>query len=155
METLTLPGPAGRLWAAKRDVIHRLPAEPFGRPIRPHLGGGTTLAARWEHRLSKVALDGAQLTVRKTIAGGPLNAEQYDAVDAPGALIRSGIAAHLNSNGPISAPQLLAVIRTAAARRPSFTVYDSADSESAGHVRKAAEPARGSTRPRRPDGERG
>lgn len=52
MEILTLPGPAGKLWAAKRDVIHSLPAEAFGQPIRPHIGGGTTLAARWKHRLS-------------------------------------------------------------------------------------------------------
>ena len=52
MEILTLPGPAGELWAAKREVIHSLPAEVFGQPIRPHIGGGTTLAARWKHRLS-------------------------------------------------------------------------------------------------------
>ena len=52
MELLTLPGPAGELWAAKREVLHSLPAETLARPIRPHLGGGTVLSARWGHRLS-------------------------------------------------------------------------------------------------------
>ena len=313
MEVLTLPGPAGELWAAKRDVIHSLPAEVFGQPIRPHIGGGTTLAARWKHRLSadidillpgrntlidllqddernvvrrlggepeavtdrrakiaftrgkidlcilkpdpaqghaealvdgekevvltsaqilrgklerlerllvrdvfdvvtaaradpgalataasmisegragaiqaaweeaaatlardfaeeiegvperyrpdpallgteaaraladhryrriEVEIEGARLTVRRAIAVGPLSPESYEADDAAGALIRSGIAAHLNSNGPISAPQLLAAIRAAMAGKLSLTVYDSADAESARQIREAAE----------------
>ena len=33
MEILTLPGPAGELWAAKREVIHSLPAEVFGQRL--------------------------------------------------------------------------------------------------------------------------
>ena len=40
MEVLKLPGPAGELWAAKRNVLHDLPAEALAQPIRPHLGGG-------------------------------------------------------------------------------------------------------------------
>ena len=52
METLTLPEPVSQLWAAKREIIHSVPPEMFRDVIRPHLGGGTILAARWRHRLS-------------------------------------------------------------------------------------------------------
>ena len=52
METLTLPEPARTLWRATRDIIHGVPPEATGRVVRPHLGGGTVLAARLRHRLS-------------------------------------------------------------------------------------------------------
>ena len=52
METLNLPEPASHLWAAKRGIVHSVPPEMFRDVIRPHLGGGTILAARWRHRLS-------------------------------------------------------------------------------------------------------
>ena len=52
METLTLPEPARQLWAAKREIVHDLPPELFQAAIRPQLGGGTILAARWQHRVS-------------------------------------------------------------------------------------------------------
>lgn len=52
METLTLPEPARTLWRAARDIIHGVPPEATGRVVRPHLGGGTVLAARLRHRLS-------------------------------------------------------------------------------------------------------
>ena len=52
MEKLRLPEPARSLWNAKRDIVHSLPDEGTGRTVRPHLGGGTTLAARWGHRRS-------------------------------------------------------------------------------------------------------
>ena len=52
MEKLRLPEPARSLWNAKRDIVHSLPDEGTGRAVRPHLGGGTTLAARWGHRRS-------------------------------------------------------------------------------------------------------
>lgn len=52
MEELTLPEPAASLWREKREIIHSLPMEPTERVVRPHLGGGTTLAARIGHRLS-------------------------------------------------------------------------------------------------------
>ena len=52
MENLSLPEPAASLWASKRDVLHSIPPERFLSTIRPHLGGGTILAARWQHRLS-------------------------------------------------------------------------------------------------------
>ena len=313
MEVLTLPGPAGELWAAKRGVLHDLPSEALAQPIRPHLGGGTVLAARWGHRLSadidillpgretlldllqddernvvrrlggapeavdvgrrvkaafahgriglsiqapdprqghaealvdgekavvlssaqilrgklercgrllardafdvvtaaeadpaalataagmlseeragaiqaaweeagaalardfaeevegaparyrlnpgmlgaaasralgghryrrvEVQLDGGRLTIRKTIAAGPLIEERYAAADAD-ALLRSGLAAHLSHNGPITALQLLAAIRRATSGR---TVYDSADAESARQVWQVARASR-------------
>ena len=52
MEKLRLPEPARSLWNAKRNIVHSLPDEGTGRTVRPHLGGGTTLAARWGHRRS-------------------------------------------------------------------------------------------------------
>ena len=52
MENLTFPEPAAILWAAKRGIVHAIPAEMFARSIPPHLGGGTILAARWKHRIS-------------------------------------------------------------------------------------------------------
>ena len=53
MESLTLPQPAADLWAAARDVLHRIePHSPYEAAIPPHLGGGTILAARWRHRAS-------------------------------------------------------------------------------------------------------
>ena len=52
MTELTLPEPARALWLAKRHIIHSLPPEEPGRIIRPHLAGGTTLAARLKHRKS-------------------------------------------------------------------------------------------------------
>ena len=52
METLTLPEPARQLWTAKRDIVHSIQPVMFQVQIRPHLGGGTILAARWQHRVS-------------------------------------------------------------------------------------------------------
>ena len=53
MNELTLPRPAAEVWAATRDVIHRIGPTGENEPvIPPHLGGGTVLAARWRHRTS-------------------------------------------------------------------------------------------------------
>ncbi|MCY4510835.1 MAG: nucleotidyl transferase AbiEii/AbiGii toxin family protein [Acidobacteria bacterium] len=52
METLTLPGRRMGCGPPNEKSSTSLPAEVFGQPIRPHIGGGTTLAARWKHRLS-------------------------------------------------------------------------------------------------------
>ncbi len=53
MNELTLPRPAAEVWAATRDVIHRIGPTGENEPvIPPHLGGGTVLAARWRHRMS-------------------------------------------------------------------------------------------------------
>ena len=302
METLTLPEPASQLWAAKRAIIHSVPPEMFRSVMRPHIGGGTILAARWRHRLStdidvllpgrnslidvlqnnddnivtrlggtpeavgggrvkiafehgridlatftpdppdgqrealvdghrelvlssaqilrgklervdqmlvrdvfdvvtasgadpaalataasmmskqraaaieaawraagvtlardfddeihgadrtdggslgkeaaaalhdhrytriEVNLDGRALTIRKTVATGPLPVERYDRDDPARALIESGVAPHLNNNGPVSAPQLLGAIRLAMdADDRDRTLFDTTDRES-------------------------
>lgn len=52
MEELTLPEPGASLWRAKREIIHGIAPETPGRIVRPHLGGGTVLAARIGHRRS-------------------------------------------------------------------------------------------------------
>ena len=50
MKSLTLPEPAKQLWRNTRDVISdlRLPAT----RVKARIGGGTILAAQWEHRVS-------------------------------------------------------------------------------------------------------
>lgn len=52
MEELTLPEPAASLWRRTRDTVHKLGSRRPEERIQPHLGGGTTLAARWGHRRS-------------------------------------------------------------------------------------------------------
>ena len=53
LEQLKLPEPASGLWKRIRTTVHELGGR--RRPdqeIEPHIGGGTTLAARWGHRTS-------------------------------------------------------------------------------------------------------
>ena len=52
MEKLTLPEPAASLWKRTRHTVHGLGERRPEQRIEPHLGGGTTLAARWGHRRS-------------------------------------------------------------------------------------------------------
>ena len=53
MKTLALPQPAAELWAAARDVVHRIGPHSRHEPaVPPHIGGGTVLAAQWRHRTS-------------------------------------------------------------------------------------------------------
>lgn len=49
-KTLTLPEPAAGLWKASRDALSEL--MPEEGTWERHLGGGTILAARWDHRES-------------------------------------------------------------------------------------------------------
>ena len=51
-ERLTLPEPARGLWKRIRGTVHELGSRRPGERIEPHIGGGTTLAARWGHRSS-------------------------------------------------------------------------------------------------------
>ena len=88
-----------------------------------------------------------KLTVRKATAGGPLSPERYEAADAAATPIRFAIAAHLNSNRHISAPQLLTPIPTAAAPDLSLTLFDRPDAESARPTPKPTDPPPGRTRP--------
>ena len=52
MEELKLPEPAASLWARIRETVHELGSRRPGQRIEPHIGGGTTLSARWRHRRS-------------------------------------------------------------------------------------------------------
>ncbi|MDE0456058.1 MAG: nucleotidyl transferase AbiEii/AbiGii toxin family protein [Chromatiales bacterium] len=53
MKKLTLPKPATDLWTPARDIIHEIPTpEEAPHTIRPHIAGGSALAARWNHRSS-------------------------------------------------------------------------------------------------------
>ena len=52
VEELTLPEPAASLWKRIRGTVHELGNRREEQRIEPHLGGGTTLAARWGHRRS-------------------------------------------------------------------------------------------------------
>ena len=49
---LKLPEPAAGLWGRIRETVHELGSRRPGTRIEPHIGGGTTLAARWGHRRS-------------------------------------------------------------------------------------------------------
>ena len=49
---LKLPEPAAGLWKRIRTTVHELGSRRPGDRIEPHIGGGTTLAARWGHRAS-------------------------------------------------------------------------------------------------------
>ena len=52
-EQLALPDNACVLWRATRDITRRGIAELTGRSSSYAIGGGTILAARWKHRISK------------------------------------------------------------------------------------------------------
>ena len=52
-----------------RPTLGGLASTRFLSTIRPHLGGGTILAARWRHRLSLMGLD--QLNRRNTASTSP------------------------------------------------------------------------------------
>ena len=51
-EQLKLPEPATGLWKRIRATVHELGSRRPDERIEPHIGGGTTLAARWGHRAS-------------------------------------------------------------------------------------------------------
>ena len=50
MKNLELPEPANKLWRKTRDTIGDLGL--VERAVKTRLGGGTILAARWNHRIS-------------------------------------------------------------------------------------------------------
>ena len=52
LEQLRLPEPAAGLWKRIRETVHQLGSRRPEKRIEPHIGGGTTLAARWGHRAS-------------------------------------------------------------------------------------------------------
>ena len=90
--------------------------------------GPEAAAAFQAHRYTRLEIDlqDDTLSIRKTIGAGPLEPETYAARDAGRALVQSGVATHLNNNGPVTAPQVLAAIRTAVDDGDERTILDSA-----------------------------
>ena len=79
------------------------------------------------YRRLEVGLDGDALTITKTIESGRLAPEVYDRQDPASAMVASGVAEHLNLNGPISGPGLVSAIEKANRRGLSLNVYDSGE----------------------------
>ena len=90
--------------------------------------GPEAAAAFQAHRYTRLEIDlrNDTLSIRKTIGTGPLEPETYAARKAGRALIESGVATHLNNNGPVTTPQVLAAIRTAVNAGSERTILDSA-----------------------------
>ena len=101
------------------------------RAVGARLGPEAAAAFR-AHRYTRleIALHGHMLFIRKTIGAGSLEPETYAAQDASRALVESGVATHLNNNGPVTAPQVLAAIRTAVNAGGERTILDSASRSS-------------------------
>ena len=93
---------------------------------------GPEAAAFQAHRYTRLEIDlhGDTLSIRKTISAGRLEPEIYAAGNAGRALARSGVATHLNNNGPVTAPQVLAAIRAAVNAGTERTILDSASRSS-------------------------
>ena len=79
------------------------------------------------YRRLEVSLDGDALTITKTIESGRLAPEVYDRQDPASAMVASGVAEHLNLNGPISGPGLVSAIEKADRQGLSLNVYDSGE----------------------------
>ena len=101
------------------------------RAVGARLGPEAAAAFR-AHRYTRleIALHSHMLFIRKTIGAGSLEPETYAAQDASRALVESGVATHLNNNGPVTAPQVLAAIRTAVNAGGERTILDSASRSS-------------------------
>lgn len=71
---MKLPEPARTVWRAHRHAIERIAAEPGGES-RVLLGGGSVLAARWEHRRSTDIdiLVPERHTLNDAAPGGPVD----------------------------------------------------------------------------------
>ena len=79
------------------------------------------------YRRLEVSLDGDALTIMKTIESGRLAPEVYDRQDPASAMAASGVAEHLNLNGPISGPRRVSAIEKANRQGLSQNVYDSGE----------------------------
>ena len=71
---LKLPAAAAELWAMVRDIVDDGLASLGKEPARYRIGGGTILAARWQHRES-FDID---LTLDRETTLGRLQADQGD-----------------------------------------------------------------------------
>ena len=67
--------------------------------------GPEAAAAFQAHRYTRLEIDlhSDTLSIRRTIGAGPLEPETYAARNARRALVESGVATHLNNNGPVTA----------------------------------------------------
>ena len=94
--------------------------------------GPEAAAAFQAHRYTRLEIDlhGGTLSIRKTIGAGRLEPETYAASNAGRALVQSGLATHPNNNGPVTAPQVLAAIRTAVNAGSERMILDSASRSS-------------------------
>ncbi len=77
------------------------------------------------YRRLRVDVDGDRITITKTIRGRALPPETYPRNDPAGAVIQSGLAAHLNENGPVPPIQLYDAIRMSNHRNVTMTIFDS------------------------------
>lgn len=86
MDRLTLPSPAADLWSRIGPELQRILQYLPNPPSRYMIGGGTVLAARWNHRTST--------DVDLTIPGGSgMNALRHDAdADVRGRMMKLGAA---------------------------------------------------------------
>ena len=74
--------------------------------------GPEAAAAFQAHRYTRLEIDrhGDTFSIRKTVGAGSLKPETYAARNAGRALVESGVATHLNNNGPVTAPQALTAV---------------------------------------------
>ena len=80
--------------------------------------GPEAAAAFQAHRYTRLEIDlhSDTLSIRKTIPAGPLEPQMFAARNARRALVESGVATHLNINGPVTVPQVLAAMRRGCSR---------------------------------------
>lgn len=105
-----------RLWTSDR---HRLdPRDLADRAVD----------ALHNHRYRRLQINvaGRNIEITKTIRNGPLPAEIHPRHDPGRAVIESGLAAHLNVNGPVPARQVVDAIEMSNRRNAVMTIFDSA-----------------------------
>lgn len=77
------------------------------------------------YRRLQVIVAGDDIEITKTIRSGPLPAETYPRGDPVRAVIESGLAAHLNVNGPVPAAQVADAIEMSNRRNVAMMIFDS------------------------------
>lgn len=77
------------------------------------------------YRRLQIDVDGEHISITKTIRTGPLPPETYPRTDPAGAIIESGLAAHLHENGPVHPAQMANAIEMSNYRNATMTIFDS------------------------------
>ena len=116
-----------------RHARRQLPRlDPRRPPRRQHPARARAAAGFQAHRYTRLEIDLHRdtLSIRETIGAGRLEPQTYAALNAGRALVQSGVATHLNNNGRVTAPQVLAAIRTAVNAGSERTILDSASRSS-------------------------